>query len=142
MMPDEEDQLLTIFEPPQTWRRNAEAHDGRGEAVRYEDSLCLPGDAKAASCLLFDRPSTCAQLEPFDRHIYGKGAESGWSLNDSEMDAKAALQKFNGCAGASLEWLPKRIESLPVRRGNAGHEPRFQDGWISEKVKFDVRKET
>ena len=69
-------------------------------------------------------------------------AESGWSLNDSEMDAKAALQKFNGCAGASLEWLPKRIESLPVRRGNAGHEPRFQDGWISEKVKFDVRKET
>lgn len=119
MMPDEKAQLLTFLEHESRWCRDAEAHDAKGDAVRYDDAAAVAWDVTGALCRLFGWRRACVLFGQLDRHIHGKRVTIGWPARDSEMDAMAALQDFNDRVGTTFEMMRERIESMPVWHGNA-----------------------
>jgi hypothetical protein len=143
MTPHEKDQLLALFADQAKWCRKAEACNGEGRPVVYDDPSAVAWDITGALCLLFGWPRACILFEQLDRRIHGKVVKTGWPPRDWQMEAMAALQKFNDGAETTLEILRAKLESAPAWRiehsGNerikaVAHSQKEADGQEEQTV--------
>ncbi len=117
MMPDERDQLLTLFHAPTRWTQHVEAMDQRGEPVRYDSAGAVAWDLTGAICHLFGWRRGLALFEQLDRHAHGKRAAVGWPPRDTALDAFSRLQALNDGDETTFADVRQLIETMPVWRG-------------------------
>ncbi len=115
----EKAQLLDLLKHQGNWCRDAEALDAAGEPVHYDDPSAVAWNISGALCRLFGWPRACVLFRQFDRHIKGRQRAIGWLTGDAEMHAINAVQDFNDQVDMTFDAVRKKIESMPVWRGNA-----------------------
>jgi hypothetical protein len=119
MMPEEKEQLLALFNGAHRWCQGIEAHDVRGQAVRYDDVAAVAWDITGALCRLFGWRRACALFTQLERHISSQRGAARWPMRDTEIASMAALQDFNDRADTTFEMVRGQIETMPVWHGNS-----------------------
>jgi hypothetical protein len=116
MMPHEQQRLLALFNREQRWCQDAEARDGDGNPVRFDDSGAVAWDITGAMCLLFGWRRACVLFRQFDRHIFGQKRDR-WGNRQPEIDSLAALQDYNDDGETTYETVVMHLQTMPVWRG-------------------------
>ncbi|MFQ5589917.1 MAG: hypothetical protein ACE5HE_02025 [Phycisphaerae bacterium] len=120
MVSEEKELLLALFDDERRWCQEAEAHDAKGDSVRYDAASAVAWDITGALCRLFGWRRACVLFGQLDRHIHGKRVRARWPGHDiDDMQAMAALQDFNDQADTTFQILRERIASMPVWHGGA-----------------------
>ena len=120
MMPDEKVQLLALLADADCWCQNAEAQNGNGDPVHYDDASAVAWDITGALCRLLGWERAAVLFGQFDRHIHGKRKSFGWPQTDDVMIAMVGLQEFNDRPDTTFSQLRELVESMPVWRGGEG----------------------
>jgi len=122
MMPDEKSRLLALLQPPRAWCQHAEARDGEGNPVRFDDQRALAWDLTGALCHLFGWRRAAELFCQLHRHI-GARSRSDKVSGFSEFQAMSALQDFNDSADMTHERLLAAVSAVPVWRGCPAGDP-------------------
>ena len=116
MMPQEKDRLLALFSREQRWCQNAEARDGDGNPVVFDDADAAAWDITGGMCLLFGWKRACELFRQLDRHISGEKRDQ-WFNRKPEIDSLAALQDFNDNDATTYQTVVTQLQTMPVWRG-------------------------
>jgi len=114
MMPDEKSRLLALLAHAGTWCRDAEAKDGHGDPVTYDDGAAVAWDVTGAVCRLFGWQRARVLFVQMERHIRGKRRTVGWRRREPGIDAMKALQDFNDRPDTTFDRLREQLEAMPV----------------------------
>jgi len=119
MMPEEQAEILALFECEERWCREAEASDANGEPVQFDDSDAVAWDITGAMCLLFGWPRARVLFGQLEQHITGQKRPYRYD-RDPVIDAMVALQDFNDRTETTYETLLAHLRTMPVWHGAAG----------------------
>jgi len=114
MTQDEKDKLLRLFAVTGQWCREAEARDGTGEPVRYNDPTATSWDLVGGLCHLFGWQRACRLFVQLGRHLLGTTARMA-NAEDEAMSSMSALIDFNDDEATTHELLLERLRDIPVR---------------------------
>lgn len=122
MTPNEKADLVALLGRHESWCQDAEARDGDGNPVRFDDSEAVAWDVTGAMCHLFGWKRACVLFEQLDRHIQ-KRPHPVVCDEPVSLRAMAALQDYNDRQDTTSSSVIQAIESMPVwRRAEAGGE--------------------
>lgn len=116
MMNEEKERLLAFFSEQHNWCQEAEARDGNGRPVHYDDPAAAAWDITGGMCLLFGWQRALELFPQMDRHIHDE-QRSRWWVTDHGIASMAALQDANDDAQTTFETVRGWIEGMPVWSG-------------------------
>lgn len=131
MLAAEKTQLLAFFDRAASWCQNAEARDGNGVAVQYDDPAAVAWDLTGALCRLFGWRRTGVLFAQLERHITGKKAPYRYD-SDPVISSMLVLQRHNDDPDVVFDTIREELESMPVWTGaartyNSGNEPKPEE---------------
>ena len=117
MTQEERDRILHLLSSKSRWCQDAEARDGRGEPVRYDNAAAVAWDLTGALCHLFGWERAMQLFTQLARHLTGRKPPAGrhWTHpRDPQMAAMAALQDYNDQPVTDYETMMARLAAVPV----------------------------
>jgi hypothetical protein len=118
MLAAEKGQLLSFFDSAASWCQDAEARDGNGTPVQYDDPAAVSWDLTGGLCRLFGWRRTGILFSQLERHIIGKKAPYRYDC-DPVISSMLVLQKHNDDPNIGFETIRGELESMPVWTGSA-----------------------
>jgi hypothetical protein len=118
MMQDEKDRILTLLQGESTWCQHAEARDGRGHPVHYDDPTAGAWDLTGALCVLFSWTRALALFSQLERQLVGHKRVTrhpfGLRNSDPEICSMVAIQEYNDQTDMTFELVRAGLEALAV----------------------------
>jgi len=117
MTPQEQQQLLALFDRGERWCQHAEARDRSGQPVSYDDEAAVAWDLTGALCRLFGWPRAGELFCELQRRLDGSRQTAreerrpAGPAQDPQMRAMAALQEFNDHAQTNFAAVVALIRS-------------------------------
>lgn len=117
MLPEEKEQLLTLFDDLKRWCQDAEARDATGQAVHYDDPSAVAWDITGGMCLLFGWDRSLELFPQLDRHVHQIKRTSRWRT-DPGIVSMSALQDTNDETRTTFATMMGWLRSMPTWNGH------------------------
>jgi hypothetical protein len=117
MTQEEKGRILTLLGERSRWCQEAEAHDGQGADVRYDDPAASAWDLTGAVCHLFGWDRAMELFQQLARHLAGRKPPTGRHVSqprDLQIASMAELQDFNDQPMTSHESMITWLTAIPV----------------------------